>query len=389
MLTPRRRSIMVSLSLLAISAACGTVDVPYFSDEGGSGGAAGSTPSGGSGGSGGNGPPSGGNEGTTGGSGGLGGLGGGFSGFGAAGGMGGYVGDLLASSTSNIVDVAATDTHVYWIEYGTFDDLENYQFDGALLRIELASGNVDTLLEDLEGPLQLEITTAEAFLLLERSTTVSPDGDRALGRVPLVGGTLELVEHEGPYDAPFDMASFEDQAYFAVRESGAWSIREYVPGDSGRVILPHDPLMPAADMAADEAHLYFVSGGYWRQALSADVAPEKLSSSQYWPFTLQDTRVLATRGQAPMYLAAMSKDGSAWSNVLRLGDHDSCTELVIRGEAFFAECMTVGSPPYVVTGPWGGGDQRGYKLGPDGSWAATEADLFIAHPSELVRIPLN
>lgn len=384
----RRRSLTLALCLVAISGACGTVDVPFLSDDG-SGGHAGATPGGGTGG----GPttaPTGGtgnSDGTT--SGGYGGLGGDFVGFGAAGGMGGYVGDLLYSSASTIRDIAATDTHLYWIEYGTFDALDNYQFDGALLRMALPDGEAETILENLEGPLQVDLTTAEAFILLERSTTVSPDGDRAIGRVSLDGGALEVVEHEGPYDSPLHLASFENLAYFAVRTGEEWSIREYAPGEPGRPILPYDPHAPFGDMAADESHLYFARDGFWRQDLMLDVEPEKLSNSQYSPFTLQDVRVLATRGQSPMYVAAMPKDGGAWSNVLYLGNHDACEEFVIRGEVFFAECMMVGSSPYVITGLWAGGDSQGYKLGTNGSWAATATDLFIAHPSDIVRIPLD
>jgi len=386
-MTPGRLGITLLLSAAAVPAACDTVKVQFMQTDGDSGGGGGEVPSGSGGvgaggGTGGHGPDA------TAGAGGS--LGGGFQGFGAAGGMGGYVGDLLVTASSAIRDVAATESHVYFIEYGTFDDLDNYRFDGALRRIEVESGDVETLVENLEGPLEVELTTAEAFVLLERSTTVSADGDRALGRIALTGGSFDLVPHDGPYDRAFSMAAFEDRAYFGVRIDDAWAIREYLPGESGRVILPFDAVtFPANQMAADEAHLYFLANGFSRQALTADIEPERLSSAAYTNFTLEGDRILATRAQAPMYLASMSKEGGAWSNVLRLGEHDSCKDLFVRGSRFFTECTPASGPSYVLTGPWAGGTQKGYKLAPSGAWSGTEDDLFIATDTELVRLSLD
>lgn len=304
--------------------------------------------------------------------------------------MGGYVGDLLVTASSTIRDVAVAESHVYFIEYGTFDDLDNYQFDGALRRIEVDSGDIETLVENLEGPLELELTTAEAFVLLERSTSVSADGDRAVGRVALTGGPFDLVPHEGPYDRAFSMAAFGDRAYFGVRLADAWAIREYLPGEAGRVILPFDAMtFPANQVAADEAHLYFSAGGISRQALSADIEPEVLSSAAYTNFTLEGDRILTTRGQTPMYLASMSKEGGAWSNVLRLGDHVSCKDLFVRGSRFFTQCKPAGGASYVLTGPLSGGNPKGYKLAQNGAWSGTEDELFITDGTELVRLSLD
>jgi len=385
-MTPGRRRIISLLALAAIPAACGTVKVPFDPFDGASGGGGGEVPSGGSGGKAGGG--TGGDEPVV--TGGTGGLGGGFQGFGAAGGMGGYVGDLLFTASSAIRGVAATDSHVYFIQYGTFTDLDNYRFDGSLWRIDLDSGDAEPLLENLQGPAELEVTTAEAFILLERSKTVSADGDRAVGRVALSGAGFEIVPHEGPYDRAFTMAAFQDRAYFGVRIDDAWAIREYLPGESDRVILPFDALtFPANQMAADGTHLYFSESGILRQALSADVPPEPLSGSAYTNFTLEGDRILATRGQAPMYLASMPKEGGAWLNVLRLGDHASCKDLFVVGARFFTECKPSSGASYVLTGLWAGGNPKGYKLAPKGTWSGTEDDLFIANGTELVRLALD
>jgi len=384
-MTAGRRRIIALLCLAAIPAACGTVKVPFLPVDGAGGGGGGEVPSGGSGGRPGGG--TGGDEPVT--IGGAGGLGGGFS-FGAAGGMGGYVGELLVTATSTIRDVAVAGSHVYFIEYGTFDELDNYNFDGSLRRVDTDSGEPETLLKNLQGPAKLELTTAEAFILLERSKTVSADGDRAVGRVALTGSTIEIVPHEGAYDRAFIMAAFEDRAYFGVRIDAAWAIREYLPEESDRVILPFDALtFPANQMSADAAHLYFSENGILRQALSVEGPPELLSGAAYTNFTLEGDRILATRGQAPMYLASMPKEGGAWSNVLRLGDHASCKDLFVVGARFFTECRPSSGASYVLTGLWAGGNPKGYKLAPKGTWSGTEGDLFISNGTELVRLSLD
>jgi hypothetical protein len=142
-------------------------------------------------------------------------------------------------------------------------------------------------------------------------------------------------------------------------------------------------------MAVDAAHLYFSADGIWRQILSADATSEKLSSANYESFTLEGERVLATRGQAPMYLASMPKEGGAWLNVLRLGDHEECKGLFVRGQRFFTECGPASGSSYVLTGFWSGGNPKGYKLSAEGAWSGTETDLFVADGTELFRLPLD
>lgn len=382
----RRRLLLVMSSLVAVAGACGTLEVPFVPIDGsgsggalaGSGGGASST----------GGRSSGGVTGTggatidTGGEGGL-------PGFGAAGGLGGAPGDFVLSAGSTIRSLAADDEYVYWIEYGTFDGLDNYQFDGALKRLDTDSGLVDLLADDLEGPVQLGITDAEVFLVLDRSTTIDPNGDRAIGRAPIAGGALELMDHPGGTEYSF-MTSFEDLAYFGIQADEEWAIREYAPGDTGRSILPFSPNMPPGrEIAVDAEYLYFKRGGFWRQTVDGDSEPEQLSTAQYSAFALQGERILATRGQAPMYLASMPLGGGAWSNILRLGEHYAAERLLVHGERFVVECSTESGAPYLLSGFWSQGDPQRFTLGPRRAWAATETELFIAHGSDLFRVQLD
>lgn len=373
-------------SLVVMAGACGTVEVPFDPIDGsggsdtvaGSGGSTSSTGGRSSGGA----TATGGAKSETGGEGGL-------DGFGAAGGLGGAPGDFVLSAGSTIRGLAADEEYVYWIEYGTFDELDNYRFDGALKRLELDSGDVDELAGDLEGPVQFGITDAEAFVVLDRSTTLDPNGARALGRAPLTGGALVLMDHPGGTEYSF-MTSYGDLAYFGIQEGDEWAIREYSPGAPGRSILPFSPSTPPGrEIAADADYLYFKQDGYWRKSLDGDSEPEQLSTVKYSAFALQGDRMLATRGQSPMYLASMPRDGGAWSNVLRLGEHFAAERLVIRGTRFVAECSTEGGTPYLLTGSWNQGEPQQFSLGPRRAWAATDTELYIAHGSGLFRVQLD
>lgn len=82
---------------------------------------------------------------------------GGFGGIGSGGGS-----SDVAFPEPPIVALAANETALYWVEYGTRDSLGNYQHDGALKSVPLSGGEVTTVSASLPGPLQLWLTTKDA-----------------------------------------------------------------------------------------------------------------------------------------------------------------------------------------------------------------------------------
>lgn len=258
---------------------------------------------------------------------------------GGAAGTGGVVvdgADLVLAVDSEIMGIAATDTHVYWIEYGTTDALNNYQFDGVLFQVDVENGEVETVAENLEGPVHIEVTPAEAYIWLDRFATVDPEGSFALRTVSLSTGAVGVITDVN-VNAVSSFASFDDHAYFPIRVDGAWSVHEHVPGRTPRQILADDPEF----LAADETHLYFKQrrGSTWRISLGEDAAePELLSTARQYSLALQgDSVVTVTRsGQnGPCFLSTMPKSGGTWTNIVRLDDAIDFFDLAIDGTRYF------------------------------------------------------
>ena len=116
-----------------------------------------------------------------------------------------------------IVALAADDSRLYWLDYGTNEGSGGgggtYQHDGALLAYSFADRRTATIASGLDGPVQLAITTTHAYL-----STYSdwPDDRSRVLRVPLTGGNAELVQ-EAPFSGPQDyvFATAGSQAFWS------------------------------------------------------------------------------------------------------------------------------------------------------------------------------
>jgi hypothetical protein len=91
---------------------------------------------------------------------------------------------------TGIVALAASDTHVYWLEYGTRDPRGNYQHDGALMSYGITDGTTTTVASGLDGPTTLGLTTTHAYIVADGVQHNTPE----LLRVPLTGGSVELLQ---------------------------------------------------------------------------------------------------------------------------------------------------------------------------------------------------
>lgn len=382
-------SILFGALGVTLSPACGTIEVPFMpsfggaggsdatdgtdsdTDSGGGGGGTGGTPTGGEGG----GPPMGGGPTSD----------GGVWGSGAAGGADGV--EVILRATSTITAVATNETHVYWTEKGTKDDLSNYLFNGTLKRMALDDDVVETVVEGLGEPSALGLTTAEVYMKLELSTIRTPEGAEDLVRVPLEGGVPERLPHAGNYSWGFRMSSFEDRAYFYLRPDDEWIIHESRPGQAPRQVFPEPSYMEAY---ADATHLYYTSSDeLWRYAIDGSEEPEQLSNNAYDEMVLDGDRILTTRGSSLGYIAAFPKSGGTWKNIVSIGDRE-CFGLQLRGTRYAAKCDWTESP-HLVTGLLDDSSAQKAIALSDGDefWALTQSALFIADGRELLRVPLD
>src|SRR5688572_1213601 len=66
---------------------------------------------------------------------------------------------------SDIRDITSDDENLYWVEFGSYDELGNYLDDGALRSKPLDGGDVRTLAGGLSGPVNVDVTDAHAYVL--------------------------------------------------------------------------------------------------------------------------------------------------------------------------------------------------------------------------------
>ena len=98
----------------------------------------------------------------------------------------------LVAETPDIRDVWAGSEHLYWIEYGGFDELENHLDNGRLMSMPLAGGEPVEVASDLQGPVQLAVSEGHAYVLVERSSSL--EGARQLVRVALETGDEQVLQ---------------------------------------------------------------------------------------------------------------------------------------------------------------------------------------------------
>jgi hypothetical protein len=150
---------------------------------------------------------------------------------------------------TGIVGLAANDSHLYWLEYGTRDALENYLHDGALMSYSFADQTTTTVATGLDGPIRFGLTTTHAYISTyeQRVTGISH-----LLRVPLTGGTVEQVQAAPRYaDAFLYFASVGSQAFWDHH----YQTNDWGDENTGIDTMSSDPdAVPISFVSPEEAH---------------------------------------------------------------------------------------------------------------------------------------
>ncbi|HET7539497.1 MAG TPA: hypothetical protein VFK05_06485 [Polyangiaceae bacterium] len=119
---------------------------------------------------------------------------GGSSGAGGSPFGGGTGGTPNATDETGVVALAANDSHLYWLEYGTRDALGNYEDDGALMSYAIAEGTTTVIASQLAGPMGLGLTPTHIYVYVDGGPLVGAPTHPQLLRLPLGGGSPELVQ---------------------------------------------------------------------------------------------------------------------------------------------------------------------------------------------------
>ncbi len=151
------------------------------------------------------------------------------------GGEGGHGGDggvefdcpdcTLLAEAPDIRAVWAANERVYWVEYGGFDQLGNYNDDGRLLATPVAGGEAEVIRGGLKGPTHLRVSENFAYVIAELSTP----GSLELWRIGLDTAELELLQslpealdHEHPVGARVDTRDWFRRYFVVAADSAYW-----------------------------------------------------------------------------------------------------------------------------------------------------------------------
>jgi hypothetical protein len=177
----------------------------------------------------------------------------------------------LMVETPEIRGIWAGANQLYWIEYGGFDELENYLDNGRLMSMPLEGGTSEAVVSDLQGPRQLAMTEDYAYVVVDRSSSVG--GALQLvqialdtGQETLLGGITPGVYHYGrDWGRRFFAAGggyafwFDDGTVFRLVEDGV--------GQAEPVLATEDVIR----LLADASHLYVQSNsGIEKMAFDGD-----------------------------------------------------------------------------------------------------------------------
>jgi hypothetical protein len=255
---------------------------------------------------------------------------------------GAYAGDP-AVPQPQITGMATRASNLYWIGYGTRDQLGNYNRDGSLRALSLEDGSTATLATELPGPVTLGVTDAHAYVIVDGAPLIGSPTHLRLLRIPLSGGSPEFVQ-----DAPLSLRYFG--GFVASGSLAFWVDREELytmaSGDSSPSVFLKEWVGP---LVADERYLYFrpAAEDAIRRVPVTGGASEEVVSPTY-ALGLQGDFVYGIEpienGSAVMLVRAHTA-GDTWLRVRALGAGSGPSKFQIVGDRYFIGSQIPG--PYV------------------------------------------
>lgn len=257
--------------------------------------------------------------------------------------------ELIAEGTT-IRDVATDAERVYWVEYGTFDDLGNYEENGRLMAAPLAGGQPVVLADGLGGPTGVETSSSYIYVAVER-----PPGKLggSLLRIPIGGGTADEIGDLPTEDFGSVFVFDWMERSFVVHEGTAYWLSGYFiyklpeseAGPGPQVDLMLGPREPEA-IFGDASNLYVSMIGIWKLPYAGPDAlvetPVRDQTSLYSSFSTDgeyvyalDSSKASTASLTPSYLIRTPLDAAAWKRVAQYPG--KTTHLVLDGSDYFVD----------------------------------------------------
>jgi len=246
---------------------------------------------------------------------------------------------------TGIVALAASESRIYWLEFGTVDPVGNYQHDGALMSYSIATRTTTMVASGLDGPTQLELTTSHAYVVAYGGL---PDEGARLLRVPLTGGSVELVQQYETGGARFlDFAAAGNRTFWSDGDT-VYSMSSEADATPTEFLSVDPDEQTAQQLASDGTDLFYLSrtptGYEVMRTPVANAAPTATGASGFYDLALHDdgvftfkTVVKGTGTSLPqgVLLARAPKRGGEFETVRPLGDGYPLTLQVVGDRYFF------------------------------------------------------
>jgi len=322
--------------------------------------------------------------------------------------------ELIAEGTT-IRDVATDAERVYWVEYGTFDDLGNYEENGRLMAAPLAGGQPVVLADGLGGPTGVETSSSYIYVAVER-----PPGKLggSLLRIPIGGGTADEIGDLPTEDFGSVFVFDWMERSFVVHEGTAYWLSGYFiyklpeseAGPGPQVDLRLGTREPEA-IFGDASNLYVSMIGIWKLPYAGPEAlvetPVRDQTSLYSSFSTDgeyvyalDSSKASTDSLTPSYLIRTPLDAGAWKRVAQYPG--KTTHLVLDGSDYFVDPgVFVGDERVgcsIVQGKLGDAEAKttlvslpsSYLETSEGNcmvpWATSAMSVYVANAGSLYRV---
>jgi len=238
--------------------------------------------------------------------------------------------------------VSADPSNLYWVDFGKYDTLGNYNGDGRLKKRAFSADTATQLAGNLAGPRGLKLTSSHAFVYLEQywDTKTRP----ALVRVPLTGGAAQLVMLDVEYrDCPRCFASSGTTGYFVAPNA----IYQIAPQDTKPAVFAS---FGAIELTCNGNYLYALGNQYPQEVRRfplAGGAGELLTSDLRSSLQASGSYVYGLENPGGKgYLTRMLNSGGPWLRVQKAWP-GQVLELQISGASFFHGNLGAGGYQFV------------------------------------------
>lgn len=227
----------------------------------------------------------------------------------------------LVAPAAEVLNFAVNDNAVYWIDHGTNNEFDEYNYNGTLMARDLDSGEVSTLVSGLDNPEYLGVSARYAYLYFKNQ------GQPLLRRYPLDAGNGAAFEDVAfyPPSQVFEpehpsFAAAEDFSYFRIDQE-LHRIAE-TPGAEEALVFASDEAI--LGVAADDTRGYFCSATTLYAVDAPGAAPSHLADmpdllvegSQVFWLRLVDGYFYATDGR---FFTRMPAAGGVWKRFAESG----------------------------------------------------------------------